>query len=158
MSGELATQTPPWPTAMPEGMFSPSAKTVNLSALPSPSVSSRTLTRSRPGPADCRGYSRLSVIQIRPRSSNVIATGLTMSGSLATSSTVNPSGTVIFSIASAGDSGRARRLVLRRAGRVPFWPDRQQPATNPTGGRKEHRPKSWRDSQGKRATPGNVAT
>ena len=27
MSGELATQTPPWPTAIPEGMFSPSAKT-----------------------------------------------------------------------------------------------------------------------------------
>ena len=50
MSGELATQTPPWPTAIPEGMFRPSAKTVNLSALPSPSVSSRTLTRSRPGP------------------------------------------------------------------------------------------------------------
>ncbi len=67
MSGELATQTPPWPTAMPEGMFSPSAKTVNLSALPSPSVSSRTLTRSRPGPGLRRGYSRLSVIQIRPR-------------------------------------------------------------------------------------------
>ena len=34
----------------PDGMFSPSAKTVNLSALPSPSVSSRILTRSRPGP------------------------------------------------------------------------------------------------------------
>ena len=55
MSGELATQTPPWPTAMPEGMFSPSAKTVNLSALPSPSVSSRTLTRSRPGPGSRAG-------------------------------------------------------------------------------------------------------
>ena len=50
MSGALATQTPPWPTAMPEGILSPSAKTVNLSALPSPSVSSSTLTRSRPGP------------------------------------------------------------------------------------------------------------
>ena len=35
---------------MPVGMFSPSAKTVNLSAVPSPSVSSRTLTRSRPRP------------------------------------------------------------------------------------------------------------
>ena len=55
MSGELATQTPPWPTAMPEGMFSPSAKTVNRSALPSPSVSSRILTRSRPGPGSRRG-------------------------------------------------------------------------------------------------------
>ena len=103
MSGELATQTPPWPTAIPEGMFRPSAKIVNLSALPSPSVSSRTLTRSRPGPAERRGYSRLSVIQIRPRSSKVMATGLTMSGSPATSSTVKPSGTVIFLIASAGD-------------------------------------------------------
>ncbi len=34
-----------------------------------------------------RGYSRLSVIQTRPRSSKVIATGLTMSGSAATTST-----------------------------------------------------------------------
>ena len=92
MSGELATQTPPWPTAIPEGMFSPSAKTVNLSALPSPSVSSRTLTRSRPGPGRRRGYSRLSVIQMRPRSSKVIATGLTMSGSAATTSTWKPAG------------------------------------------------------------------
>ncbi len=48
-------------------------------------------------------YSRLSVIQTRPRSSNVMATGLTISGSLATSSTLNPSGTVILAIASAGD-------------------------------------------------------
>ena len=30
MSGALATQTPPWPTAMPEGMFRPSAKTREL--------------------------------------------------------------------------------------------------------------------------------
>ena len=45
------------------------------------------------------------MIQIRPRSSKVIATGLTMSGSPATSSTWNPSGTVIRAIASAGDSG-----------------------------------------------------
>ena len=29
MSGEFATQTPPWPTAIPDGMLSPSAKTVN---------------------------------------------------------------------------------------------------------------------------------
>ena len=105
MSGELATQTPPCPTAIPEGMFSPSANTVNLSALPSPSVSSSTLTRSRPGPGLRRGYSRLSVIQMRPRSSKVIATGLTMSGSAATSSTRKPWGTVIARIASAGDLG-----------------------------------------------------
>ena len=55
MSGELATQTPPWPTAIPEGIFRPSAKTVNRSALPSPSVSSRTLIRSRPGPGRAAG-------------------------------------------------------------------------------------------------------
>ena len=61
--------------------------------------------RSLPGPAEARGYSRLSVIQMRPRSSKVMAIGLTMSGSLATSSTVKPSGTVIFLMASAGDSG-----------------------------------------------------
>ena len=102
MSGALATQTPPCPTATPEGMFRPSAKIVNLSAAPSPSVSSSTLTRSRPSPAELRGYSRLSVIQMRPRSSKVMATGLTISGSLATSSTTKPSGTVIFLIASAG--------------------------------------------------------
>ena len=45
------------------------------------------------------------MIQRRPRSSKVMAMGLTMSGSLATSSTVKPSGTVIFLMASAGDSG-----------------------------------------------------
>ncbi len=86
-------------------MLRPSAKTVTLSNLPSPWVSSRTLIRSLPGPAEARGYSRLSVIQMRPRSSKVMAMGLTMSGSLATSSTVKPSGTVIFLMASAGDSG-----------------------------------------------------
>jgi len=86
-------------------MLNPSAKIVNLSALPSPSVSSRTLIRSRPGPDDFRGYSRLSVTQTRPRSSNVMATGFTRSGSLATISTRNPSGTVIFLTASAGESG-----------------------------------------------------
>jgi hypothetical protein len=104
-AGELATQTPPWPTAMPDGMLSPSAKRVTLSYLPSPCVSSRILMRSRPGPLLRRGYSRLSVIQMRPRSSKVMAMGLTISGSLATSSTVKPSGTVIFLMASAGDSG-----------------------------------------------------
>ena len=46
------------------------------------------------------------MIQMRPRSSKVMATGLTMSGSLATSSTVKPSGTVIASIASSGEYGR----------------------------------------------------
>ena len=85
-------------------MFKPSAKIVDLSALPSPSVSSRTLIRSRPLPGDFRGYSRLSVIQNRPRSSMVIATGLTTSGSPATNSTENPGGTVILAIASLGDS------------------------------------------------------
>ncbi len=104
MSGELATHTPPAPTAMPEGMFSPSANTVKRSARPSPSVSSRIFTRSRPGPACLRGYSRLSVIQTRPRSSKVMATGLTMSGSEATSSTRKPSGTRIRAMASCGES------------------------------------------------------
>ncbi len=86
-------------------MFSPSAKTVTFSARPSPSVSSRIFTRSRPRPAGLRGYSTLSVTQMRPRSSNVIAIGLTMSGSLATSSTRKPSGTVILATASAGEYG-----------------------------------------------------
>ena len=90
--GRLPTQTPPCPTAIPDGILSPSANTVNLSARPSPSVSSITLIRSRPGPEERRGYSMLSVIQIRPLSSNVMATGLTISGSAATTSTVNPGG------------------------------------------------------------------
>ena len=48
----------------------------------------RESSRDRdPTPAGLRGYSMLSVIQMRPRSSKVIAMGLTMSGSLATSST-----------------------------------------------------------------------
>ena len=131
MSGALATQTPPYPTAIPDGMFRPSAKTVNLSALPSPSVSSRTLMRSRPGPADFRGYSRLSVTQMRPRSSKVIATGFTRSGSLATSSTRNPSGTVIARIASAGDrAGPGGRLCPCGTGPGSWAPDgRASPAT-----------------------------
>ena len=42
------------------------------------------------------GYSKLSVTQIRPRSSNVMATGFTKTGPKPTSSTLNPEGTVIF--------------------------------------------------------------
>src|SRR5262245_56093593 len=105
MSGALASQTPPWPIAMPEGMLRPSITVVILSNLPSPLVLSNTLTRSMPAPGDFLGYSSDSVIQIRPRSSNVIATGLTMSGSAATSSTWNPGGTSIFLSASCCDSG-----------------------------------------------------
>src|SRR5436305_2046450 len=89
--------------AMPEGMLRPSMTVVILSNLPSPLVLSKTLTRSLPGPAAFLGYSIDSVIQMRPRSSKVMATGLTMSGSAATSSTRKPSGTTIFLSASAGD-------------------------------------------------------
>ena len=103
MSGELATQTPPWPTAMAEGMFNPSANTVILSAVPSPSVSSKILTRSRPSPAERRGYSRLSQTQMRPRSSKHMATGLTRSGSWATSSTWKPWGTRMWVRDSCGE-------------------------------------------------------
>ena len=102
-SGALSTHTPPWPTAMPVGIFRPSANMVTLSARPLPRVSSRILTRSRPGPASFRGYSRLSVTQMRPRSSNVMAIGFTRSGSAATSSTAKPSGTVIRWSASSGE-------------------------------------------------------
>ena len=42
--------------------------------------------------------------QMRPRSSKVIDVGLTMSGSRATSVTLNPGGSSIFAIASCGDS------------------------------------------------------
>src|SRR5256885_976252 len=59
-------------------MFNPSAKIVTLSARPSASVSSRTFTRSRPTPADLRGYSMPSVIQMRPRSSKAIAMGFAL--------------------------------------------------------------------------------
>ena len=52
------------------------------------------------------------MIQIRPRSSKVIATGLTMSGSAATTSTVKPGGTVIALIASAADRGGLGAPVL----------------------------------------------
>src|SRR4051812_19286322 len=124
MSGALATQTPPWPTAMPEGMFSPSVKRVTLSTLPSPSVSSRILMRSRPGPAERRGYSRLSVTQMRPRSSNVIATGLTRSGSAATSSTRKPGGTSMRLIASAGDSGSLGGRSCPCGIGLVFWADK----------------------------------
>src|SRR5690606_11086650 len=75
-AGALSTHPPRRPTAMPLRMLSPSAKTVTLSALPSASVSSSTLTRPQPEPGSRRGYSKLSVIQNRPHSSMVIATGL----------------------------------------------------------------------------------
>ena len=84
----------------PRRMLRLSTKTVKRSASISPSESSSTFTRSRPGPGSFRGYSMLSVIQIRPRSSNAIASGFTMSGSCATISTENPSGTVMRSTAS----------------------------------------------------------
>ena len=51
----MATQTPPWPTAIPDGILSPCREDGEPSALPSPSVSSITLIRSRPGPAASRG-------------------------------------------------------------------------------------------------------
>lgn len=54
------------PTAIPEGMFKPSAKTVNLSARPSPSVSSRILTRSRPGPGRREGIEALGNPETAP--------------------------------------------------------------------------------------------
>ena len=71
------------------------------------------------------------MIQIRPLSSKVIATGLTMSGSAATTSTGNPGGTVIVRAASppsadgwapgpgrAGSSPRCRAGFARTADRV----------------------------------------
>ena len=57
----------------------------------------------QPTPAGLRGYSMLSVIQMRPRSSKHIAIGFTMSGSLATNSTAKPFGTDILLRASCGE-------------------------------------------------------
>src|SRR5207237_4036456 len=57
-----------------------------------------------PGPGCLRGYSNGSQTQMRPRSSKVIAVGLTTSGSAATRSALTPGGTCIFAIASRGDS------------------------------------------------------
>jgi hypothetical protein len=65
-SGALATQTPPCPTAIPDGMFSPSAKTLTVSALPSPSVSSRILILSRPGPGSRAWHSGRPIVQVHP--------------------------------------------------------------------------------------------
>ncbi len=76
----------------PFGKVSPSANSVRRSIRPSPSVSSSLAIRPTgglpsPGPV---GYPRFSATNSRPRSSNAIATGLTTSGSAATSSSRRP--------------------------------------------------------------------
>ena len=104
MSGELATQTPPWPTAMPEGMFSPSAKTVTLSTLPSPSVSSRTLIAiaSRAG-----GVPRIFEALGDPDAAPLVerhGDRVDDVGLGGDQLDLKPSGTFMLAIASAGDS------------------------------------------------------
>src|SRR5262245_44251790 len=74
--GVLHSQTPPKPSAMPLRLTPLSRKTVFLSNRPSPSVSSRMVTRSSPLPSLLHfGYDRHSTTQSRPRSSVVMAMG-----------------------------------------------------------------------------------
>ena len=96
---------------MPIGMLSPSANVMILSALPSPSVSCRILTESRPGLSSgaAHGYSNESVIHIRPRSSKAMFIGLKMSGSDATNCTSKPSGTCNAFNSSCGESASVGR-------------------------------------------------
>ncbi len=56
VSVPLCTITPPRANAMLVGMLSSSAKTVNLSARPSPSVSSQMRMRSRPSSGFCSSF------------------------------------------------------------------------------------------------------
>ncbi len=137
----IRDHTPPCPTLIPLGMFRPSAKTVTLSTFPSWSVSSRTLIRSLPGPGSRRGYSNDSVTQNRPFSSMHIATGFMICGSLATISTVNPSGTVIFATACSGVSAGPGAPVMppRNGEALGEGGGRQQPQSNEqTSGRDTH--------------------
>jgi len=110
MSGAFATQTPR-PDGDPRGDIQPVGEDREPVGLAVAVGILQDLDPVTPEPADWRGYSTLSVIQTRPRSSKVMATGLTMSGSLATSSTLNPGGTVIRAIAwsgvRAGPGGRS---------------------------------------------------
>ncbi len=85
---------PPGNGMRPMGIFRPSANVVMERARPSGPKSARIFTRSRgvtPGLAG-KGYSTVSVIQSRPRSSKAIFIGLWMSGSLATNWISNPGG------------------------------------------------------------------
>src|SRR5262245_32782620 len=86
------------------GKSLPSAKTVRLSATPSPSVSSRMTMRSRGIlPLAVRlGYSKHSTTQTRPFSSTVIAIGLTTSGSAANSFISKPSAVFMRATDSSG--------------------------------------------------------
>ena len=75
--GAAPTQTPPKPTSMPLTRFSPSMKTVRLSNLPSPLVSSKIRMRSFALSARARAGDRCnaSATQSRPRSSMAKAIG-----------------------------------------------------------------------------------
>jgi len=78
-SRPLPIYTPPCPRANPVGMFSPSAKVEILSALPSPSVSSRMISLSSgfvPG-FNC-GYAQVHNTQRRPSGSQRKQIGLEM--------------------------------------------------------------------------------
>ena len=70
--------TPPLAKARLVGMLSLSAKTVNLSATPSPSVSSQMTMRSRPLPGRLQlvGIVDVSATHSRPRSSQFMQIGL----------------------------------------------------------------------------------
>src|ERR1051326_3611286 len=77
------------------GSSNPSAKTVDLSALPSPSVSSRTSTLSSGvSPGLIIGYIELLATQSRPWASQFIWIGLAICGSAAHRLTSNPSATL----------------------------------------------------------------
>ena len=87
-------------------MTNESKKTFRSSIFPSPSLSARMTIRptgaSSPVPKVSGIYPSISANHIRPRLSNVIATGATANGSDATSSTSNPSSTTIDLIAAWG--------------------------------------------------------
>ena len=89
--GGSPTSTPWSSTLSARGITSPSAKTVRLSILPSPFVSSRTTTRligSRESRPDMSGRNAgVSSTHSRPSASKSITIGDSISGSDATSST-----------------------------------------------------------------------
>jgi hypothetical protein len=117
--GSPTSARPPASTLSARGSTSLSAKTVRLSIVRSPLVSSSTTTLligSRESLPEVSGMKpAISTTHIRPSASKSIRIGSITSGSLATSSTRYPGGTTIVARSCSGVSTGAFSGVLRTA-------------------------------------------
>src|SRR5688572_6334199 len=102
---------------MPIGMFSVSLTGVNLSALPSPSVSSMIVSLSVGFPLNVgNGYSKDCDTHSRPFASKLRFMGLSMSGSDANNSISKPGGSMNPFRSSSGVRGSVGRMFSLNAG------------------------------------------